>query len=152
MLNSVYRPLVDGGYILAASAASNLVVQRAVELSITDTKLWLGLSVPHWVGWVAFIAALFFGATISLHQETAVDKYIKHPRLKPYYSFGFGFFVFYAAEGNHLREVPMGTHVGVKRIRESRFFTTNQISLESKRHHDRVKRILTSRNPETGSN
>lgn len=93
MLNSIYRPLVDGGYILAASAASNLAVQKAVELSITDTRLWLGLSVPHWVGWVAFIAALFFGATISLHQETAVDKYIKRPRLKPYYSFGFGFFV-----------------------------------------------------------
>lgn len=93
MINHFSKPIMDGAYIATASVASSVAVQRAAEFAITDDKIWLGMAVPHWVGWVAFLAALIFGATISFHQETAVDKYIKHPRLKPYYSFGFGFFM-----------------------------------------------------------
>lgn len=92
MINTLSRTAIDGGYILTAAVASQVAVERAVAFAITDTKLWLGVALPHWVGWIVFLIALVFGATISFHQETAVDKYIKHPRLKPYYSFFFGFF------------------------------------------------------------
>lgn len=84
------KPLLDTCYI----ACGAMVAQAAVvSANISEPRVWLGLSVPYWFGWVLFFAALFFGAALSVHQETAVDKYIKHPKLKPLYSLGFGFFV-----------------------------------------------------------
>lgn len=61
-------------------------------IALTDADVWLGVAVPHWVGWVFYLLALSFGATLSVHQETDVDKYIKYPKAKPYYSFGFALF------------------------------------------------------------
>lgn len=84
------KPLLDTCYI----ACGAIVAQAAVTgATVSVPKIWLGLSVPYWVGWVLFFAALLFGAALSVHQETAVDKYIKYPKLKPFYSLGFGFFV-----------------------------------------------------------
>lgn len=84
------KMLMDSAYIASGVA---LTQTMAYANSIYNTKLVLGLDIPHWVGWVMFFIALSFGATLSVHQDTAVDKYIKHPKLKPFYSLGFGFFV-----------------------------------------------------------
>lgn len=84
------RLLLDCSYI-----ASGAIVAQSTAYagSIYESKLWLGLSLPHWVGWLMFILALLFGSVLSVHQKTAVDDYIAHPKLKPFYSLGFGFFV-----------------------------------------------------------
>lgn len=92
MINNTAKALTDGGYIATAVVASQAAITTAQKLSITDTRIWLGLEVPHWLGWLALLLALIFGSMISIHQETAVDKYIRNPKLKPFYSFGFGFF------------------------------------------------------------
>lgn len=90
MLRNQSKILLDGAYI----ASGAIVAQSAAYAStIYEPKIWLGLSIPHWVGWLMFILALLFGSALSVHQKTAVDEYITHPKLKPFYSLGFGFFV-----------------------------------------------------------
>lgn len=83
--------LSDGGYMTVALTASSVAIEKTV--ASTTPVVWMGFNLPQYVGFIFLIAALIFGSLISYHQKTAVDKYISHPRLKPFYSFGFGFFV-----------------------------------------------------------
>lgn len=72
---------------------SSAVMQTSNTVSSLSAEInWIGVQLPQWIGWVFYFLGLIFGATLSTYQETAVDKYIKSPRLKPYYSFGFGVF------------------------------------------------------------
>lgn len=90
MLHNQTKILLDGAYIASGAVAAQ---SAAYASTIYEPKIWLGLSIPHWVGWLMFILALLFGSALSVHQKTAVDEYIAHPKLKPFYSLGFGFFV-----------------------------------------------------------
>lgn len=85
------RTVIDGGYIATALTASTVAVQKVSQA--TSPVVWLGLELPNYVGFVVLLAALLFGSLISFHQKTAVDQFINYPKLKPFYSFGFGFFV-----------------------------------------------------------
>lgn len=90
MLHNQTKIILDSAYI----ASGAIVAQSAAYAStIYEPKVWLGLALPHWVGWLMFALALLFGSALSVHQKTAVDEYITHPKLKPFYSLGFGFFV-----------------------------------------------------------
>ena len=78
-----YKPLLDTCYI----ACGAMVAQASVVMgTMSDSRIWLGVNVPQWLGWLLFFLALGFGAAMSVHQESAVDKYIKRPALKPFYS------------------------------------------------------------------
>lgn len=78
-----YKPLLDTCYI----ACGAIVAQASVVMgTMSDSRIWLGVNVPQWLGWLLFFLALGFGAAMSVHQESAVDKYIKRPALKPFYS------------------------------------------------------------------
>lgn len=85
------RTIIDGGYIATAITASTVAVQKVAYA--TQPVVWVGLELPNYVGFIVLMCAMLFGSLISFHQKTAVDQYINHPKLKPFYSFGFGFFV-----------------------------------------------------------
>lgn len=85
------RTIIDGGYIATAVTASTVAVQKVAHA--THPVVWIGLELPNYVGFIVLLAALLFGSLISFHQKTAVDQFINYPKLKPFYSFGFGFFV-----------------------------------------------------------
>lgn len=90
MLKTEIKPVLETCYI----ACGGILAQAsAYTASMTEQKIWIGVSLPHWLGWIVLLLALLFGSALSIHQETSVDKYVKHPKLKPFYAFGFGFFV-----------------------------------------------------------
>ncbi len=89
MLKYQIKPMLEFGYVATGAIFAQATAYSA---SISEPKIWLGLSLPYWLGWLILLLALLFGSSLSVHQDTSVDKYIKHPRLKPFYAFGFGFF------------------------------------------------------------
>lgn len=78
--------------VAAVAAPVGQQIQSQTYQSLSAEVNWVGIQLPVWVGWVFYFMGLIFGATLSVHQDTAVDRYIKVPKLKPYYSFGFGIF------------------------------------------------------------
>lgn len=60
--------------------------------SLATELIWVGITVPNWVGWIFYGLALLFGSFIGTFQESYVDRFIQHRELKPIYSFGFGLF------------------------------------------------------------
>lgn len=78
--------------VAAAAAPSGQQIHSQTYQSFSAEVNWVGIQLPVWVGWVFYFMGLIFGATLSVYQDTAVDRYIKSPKLKPYYSFGFGIF------------------------------------------------------------
>lgn len=78
--------------VAAVAAPSEPQLPSHTYQSLSVEVNWVGIQLPVWVGWVFYFMGLIFGATLSVHQDTAVDRYIKFPKLKPYYSFGFGIF------------------------------------------------------------
>lgn len=74
------------GSIVVSPIATQATPTLATEL------IWLGISVPSWVGWLFFGFGLLFGSFLSTFQDSSVDQYINHKNLKPIYSFGFGLF------------------------------------------------------------
>ena len=90
---NIMSGLILSSIITTASVTSvsdNIHIETINSLASEIT--WAGIVLPQWVGLFFYICGLAFGATLSTYQETAVDKYIKNPKLKPYYSFGFGVF------------------------------------------------------------
>ena len=78
--------------VAAVAAPSGQQIPSQTYQSLSAEVNWVGIQLPVWVGWIFYFAGLIFGATLSVHQDTAVDRYIKSPKLKPNYSFGFGIF------------------------------------------------------------
>jgi hypothetical protein len=93
---NIMSGLILSSIITTASVASVTDVTDSIYIhtvnSLVSEITWAGIVLPQWVGLFFYICGLAFGATLSTYQETAVDKYIKNPKLKPYYSFGFGIF------------------------------------------------------------
>lgn len=67
-------------------------VAMANNPTLASEIVWLGITVPNWIGWLFFILALIFGSVLSTFQDSTVDKYINYKKLKPLYAFGFGLF------------------------------------------------------------
>lgn len=74
------------------TAVAAIPIATAAQPTLATELIWLGLTVPTWVGWVFFLVALIFGSFLSTFQDSTVDRYIRHKKLKPIYSFGFGMF------------------------------------------------------------
>lgn len=88
--------IINGG--LTVPNAIPLLSMTAIPLAMAKNPtlaseiVWLGITVPNWIGWLFFILALIFGAVLSTFQDSTVDKYINYKKLKPLYAFGFGLF------------------------------------------------------------
>lgn len=82
------------GFIVEKVLLSAVIIPVATQTrpSLISELIWLGITVPNWVGWVFFISALVFGSLLSTFQDTTVDTYISNRKLKPLYAFGFGLF------------------------------------------------------------
>lgn len=86
----------NGGAVAVAPkillTAVAIPVAATAKPTLSTELVWLGITVPTWLGWLFFVAALIFGSFLSTFQDSTVDNYIHHKNLKPIYSFGWGLF------------------------------------------------------------